>query len=579
MNRTVLKVAGESGMGLLSVGRIATKVLKHMGFYIYSDREYPSLIKGGHSNLQIDFGLQPIHSLSSQVDLVIALDLMGLVEYLETVKEGGILIHCYDRADRIRGLKEKAEARNVNMIYYPALPTARELGGKDIMMNTVMLGLLWRVFGFDLDPLKIALEEQFSKKPKLLPLNIKCIEAGYAAEKLDQIPELTPEKPTEVPDTLLMDGNMAVALGAVRAGVRAHYQYPMSPSSSILTHLANFSNETKMLVKQAEDEITAAQLAFGSMFAGTRAMTATSGGGFDLMSETVSLAGITETPWVCVLCQRPGPGTGLPTWTAQGDLNLALYAGHGEFARLVLAASDPASAYELTQHAFNYSEEFQVPTVLLSEKVICEAQTLVPPLNQEIPIKRGLVESDEDLMNLKSTDRFKITEDGVSKRWIPGSAPVGYYGNGDEHREDGTLTEKAEEAAPMYAKRIRKLDTLKAALPEPILYGDSDATVTVVGWGSTKGVVLDAIQVLKQKGVSVSYLHFDYLWPLKTEKLNDLFKSDKRVVLLENNYLGQFGNLIEMELQHRFDERFLKYDGRPFFLEEVTDFLEGLLNR
>lgn len=576
MKRTVLKVAGESGMGLLSVGRIVAKVLKDMGFYVHSDREYPSLIKGGHSNLQIDFGAQPINCLSEQVDLVIALDLAGLMEYIETIKPGGILLHGYDRHHLIKKLQQKAEERQVKLIYFPALPTARKLGGRDVMMNVVLLGLMWRILGFDLNLMKQAIEKEFAKKPKVIPLNLQCLEIGYAGEGLEEVPKYNIPIPETKPDTLLLDGNMAIALGAIEAGVRAHYQYPMSPSSSILMHLANFSHHSQMIVKQAEDEITAAQMAYGSMLMGTRALTATSGGGFDLMSETVSLVGITEVPWVCVLCQRPGPGTGLPTWTGQGDLNLAIHAGHGEFARLVIAASDPTSGYEGIQKAMNYAETYQIPVILLTEKVICESQTLVPPLRTDIPIERGLVTDPEELANLKSVNRYEITENGISRRWIPGSSPAGYYSNGDEHREDGTLTEKGEEAGPMYAKRNHKMDTLKANLPEPVLYGEENADISVVGWGSTKSTMLDVIVEMAEQGIKVNYLHYEYLWPLKTERFKQLMQTGKPVHLLEGNYHGQLGVMLEGETGLKFTSKFLKYNGRPFFLEEVIKYLKPI---
>ncbi len=501
MNRTTLKVAGESGMGLLSVGRIVAKVLKGMGFYVHSDREYPSLIKGGHSNLQIDFGLQPIRSLSREVDLVIALDRAGLMEYLDSIKKGGILVHGYERHHLIKDLHAKAKKRNIKLMYLPAHTIARSLGGSDVMVNMVLLGLMWKILGFDLKPLENAIRKQFASKPELLKIDLKCVKAGYSPKELKKVPQYRIAMPKKKPEALLLDGNMAVALGAIEAGVRSYFMYPMSPASSILMYLADFSHDTKMVVKQAEDEITAAQMTLGAMFMGSRSFTATSGGGYDLMHETVSLAGMTETPWVCVLCQRPGPATGLPTWTGQGDLNMAIHSCHGEFARLVMAASDPTSCYEGIQHALNFAEEYQIPVIMLSEKTLCEAQTMVPVFKSKIPIKRGLV-TGKALEKVVPSDRFKITKSGVSRRWLPGSAKMGYYGNGDEHREDGVLTERGEEVAPMYAKRVRKMETLKKALPDPVVHGaKKGADISFIGWGSSKGTMLDVIDEMKKKGV------------------------------------------------------------------------------
>lgn len=574
MKRTVLKVTGESGQGLVSVGRIVAKILKDMGFYVYTDREYPSLIKGGKSNLQIDFGLTPIRSSSRQADLVIALDLPGVEEYVDTLREGGVLVHGYERHHRVKNLHERAEKRGVKLVYMPARTIAYEKGGTELMVNMVLLGLMWRILGFDLEPLEAKIKEQFKSKPKLLAIDLECVHAGYGAEEAKNGPSFKIELPKEKSDTIMIDGNAAIALGAVQAGVRAYFAYPMSPSSSILMHLANWAGETGMLVKQAEDEITAAQMALGSMYMGARALTGTSGGGFDLMTETVSLAGITETPLVIVVAQRPGPATGLPTWTCQGDLDLAIHAGHGEYGRMVMAVSDPESAYAQIQHAMNYAEKFQVPVVLLTEKVIAEAQITVPPFRQgAIPIERGLVTDEKEREALVSADRFRFTESGVSKRWIPGSAPAGYFANGDEHAEDGALTEEAEPVKKMIEKRLRKLETIKKSLPDPEFYGPESAPISLIGWGGSKGPALDALDACAEEGIKANYLHFEYLYPLRTEKLKSFLEKNPNVHLIEGNYFGQLGRMIEAETGKKFAGRLLKYDGRPFYAEEVADYL------
>jgi len=598
MKRTTLKIAGESGMGLVSVGTILIKTLKDLGFYINMDREYPSLIKGGHSNLQIDFDDEPLHCLSTTIDVVMALDKAGLEAYVKTIREGGILVHGYERRELLQELEEDAAKRNVKLIYLPARQIAYSFGGNELMVNMVLLGMMWRVLGFDLDPLENSVKEQFADKPKLLAIDLKCVKAGYEGEFEGEVkksvgaakehvkyeidfPNLQVPLPAEKPETILVDGNLSVALGAIQCGVRAYYAYPMSPSSSILTHLANFANETGMLVKQAEDEITSVQMAIGSMHMGTRAMCGTSGGGYDLMTESVSLAGMIECPLVVVLAQRPGPATGLPTWTGQGDLNLAVYSAHGEFARIVMAVSDPTSCYELIQHAMNYAEEYQVPVIFLTEKVICETQMTVPHFEHaKIPIKRGLVTGD-DIEQLTHSDRFKITDDGISKRWVPGTTKTFYFANGDEHKEDGSLTEEADEAAAMYAKRMRKLQTIEDALPEPEIYGAAaGAQISFVGWGSTKGTMIDVIKECEKLGIQVNYLHYEYVYPLKVDRLKTFIEENDNVCLIEGNYLGQLGELIKAKLQEHgvlfnFAERFLKYDGRPFFLEETIEFVKN----
>jgi len=399
---------------------------------------------------------------------------------------------------------------------------------------------------------------------------LKCAKLGYERTETFKTIEL----PKNKPKTAFMDGNYALALGAIHAGVRAYYAYPMSPSTHLLTHMANHAKEFGYVVKQAEDEITVANLALGSMHAGTRALCATSGGGFDLMTETVSLSGTIETPFVCCLFQRPGPATGLPTWTAQGDLNLAMHGGHGEFARMVIAASDPTDHFELIQHALNFAEEFQMPVILLSDKVSAEQYVSVPPLQQNtIPIKRGLV-AKQDLEKLKNTDRFEVTESGLSKRWLPGETEAYYFANGDEHDSEGILDEE-ETAGDMYAKRIRKLDFAANSVPEPKIYGENkNADISFVGWGSTKGPLLDAINDAKANGLRVNYLHYSFVSPLKTDTLNQFFADNKNVHLAEGNYTGQLGNLIEQQTQNRFKGRMLKWNGRPFFTEDLDKYIK-----
>jgi 2-oxoglutarate ferredoxin oxidoreductase subunit alpha len=290
------------------------------------------------------------------------------------------------------------------------------------------------------------------------------------------------------------------------------------------------------------------------------------------MTETVSLAGMIETPLVIVIAQRPGPATGLPTWTAQADLNLAIFSSHGEFPRAVIAVSDPTSCFELTQKAFNIAEEYQIPVILLTEKTIAEAKTTVDVLEQNsIPIVRGL-ENNSDLSGVK---RYEFTENGISKRWVPGSSNEVYFANGDEHKEDGTLEEGAEGAKKMIEKRMKKLETLRQNLPEPTLYGERVAKYTFVGWGSSKNVMLDIIDYYAKSDITVNYLHYDYVWPVKTEKLIELFDSNENVFLIESNYQGQLGQHLEAASNRKFKDKLLKYDGRPFYFEDLINFISS----
>jgi 2-oxoglutarate ferredoxin oxidoreductase subunit alpha len=373
MNRIRVKIVGQSGSGLLTIGEIVAKGLQRLGFHLCADREYPSLIKGGYSCYTINFSEHSIHSLSQSTDILVAIDKHSLVHCFDTLKKGGILVHGYERTSGISDILETTEKQKIKVVSLPSRRIAFAQGGTEQMANIVLLGMIWKVLGFDFEMIKQLVSQKFQKKKKILEIAIKCLQDAYNQAK----EACNIALPKQKPETLLLDGNHALALGAIHAGMRFYVAYPMSPASSILSHLAKMAKKTGIIIKQAEDEITAAQMALGACFTGTRSMTATSGGGYDLMTETVSLAGILENPLVIVLAQRPGPGTGLPTWTSQGDLNMAIFSSHGEFPRIVVSISNPTDAFETIQHAFNFSEKYQVPVIILSEKVVCESKLTV----------------------------------------------------------------------------------------------------------------------------------------------------------------------------------------------------------
>jgi 2-oxoglutarate/2-oxoacid ferredoxin oxidoreductase subunit alpha len=572
MNRLRIKIVGASGTGLLSTGDILTNALSDLGFYAVSDREFPSLIKGGTSSYTLNLSAEPVYGLSQESDIMIALDKDGMEKYHHELKDGGILVHAYERFGGIKDLMEELAGRGIEVVSAPGRKTVTELGGHHVMVNVLLIGMFWKLLGYDYKLVEEAMKEKFASKPKLLEMDLIILKKGFelTENKIDF------EKPSVVVNRKFVNGNRAVTLGAIHAGCRAYYAYPMSPASSILTYMADYVPQTGMIVKQAEDEISAAQFSIGSMYMGTRSMTATSGGGFDLMTESLSLVGMIENPWVCVIAQRPGPATGLPTWTGQGDYHLAKYAGHGEYPRLVMAVSNAEDSFYLTQHAFNYAEEFQVPVIILTEKQVAESLWTIDDYEEgTIPIKRGLVEG-KDLENIESADRYRITESGLSKRWIPCSSDAYYFANGDEHTEDGTLTEEAEPSKQMIAKRIRKAEILAAALPEPDIYGDAKADISFIGWGSSANVMRDAVVALKAEGKSVNYLHYSYLFPLKVDTLAKFFKDNENVHLIEGNHGGQFGQDLEA-IGHKFAGKLLKWNGRPFYLEEVTEYINDNL--
>lgn len=572
MNRTVIKIAGESGMGIESSGMIVMKALKKMGFWVYGEREFPSLIKGGRANIQINFSEKQIYGMSDKIDISVAVDREGLLDCLETTKNGGIIINGFERWNKvIKNLDVIASEKNLQVIHLPAREIAFENGGNIIMVNVVLLGYLWQVLGFGLDSLNDQIKIQFASKADLLPVNLACSQGGFdfnpenGHPNFESLIDTTNLNPNQ--EKMLIDGNSSLVLGAISSGVRSYFGYPMSPSSSILTYMAEVADDYGILLKQAEDEITAVQMTLGSMHMGTRSLTATSGGGFDLMTETISLSAMIETPLVVIIAQRPGPATGLPTWTGQADLNLAIHAGHGEFTKLVVGCSDPQSCFSLIQKTFNLAEKYQIPAIILTEASIGMSYSTVLPFAQNIPVERHLEENNS---NLTQDRRYEITENGVSQRWIPGSHEAIYFANGDEHWSGGEITEEADKTELMIQKRNLKEKALLQDLPEPELFGNIEAKTTIVGWGSTKKAVLDSLEILKAKGIEVSYLHYEFLWPVKTETIKSIFDKGNSLILIEGNYEGQFGNILEQKAGIKFVKKLLKYNGRPVVLEDVV---------
>jgi 2-oxoglutarate ferredoxin oxidoreductase subunit alpha len=585
MSRLAIKVVGAQGQGLYSIGEIVGKGLKREGYCIFGYREYMSLIKGGHTSYQIDVDTVPVRSSAVEVDVILSMNYQGNSRYLRPsdhgisiIKKGGYLVHDVPEYEFSDEDKKTIEERNITVICLPTEKILKELKAPIILQNTIFTGFLWAALGKHKDVLQNMVKERYAKKEKLIPINMACVERGYdyVPEDIESMKFALPKSEEHWKKDMLITGNEALALGAIHAGVRVYSGYPMTPSSSILAYIAKKQNETGMVVKQAEDEITAAQMATGAYFMGTRSMTATSGGGFDLMTETLSMIGMTETPMVIAIAQRPGPATGVPTWTTQGDLFIAIHSAHGDFPRCVLSVSDGEDAFTLTAEAHNIAERYQIPVIILTDKHIAECLYSVKPYDQnKMTIDRGkLVTDEKEFSKLVAEDRYRITEDGISKRWHPGDPAPGFNANTDEHHEEGTVTEDSVPVKNMMAKRMRKIDTMKKDLPEPELIGAKNPEILVIGWGSTKGVMQDVLAgELKDK--KIGYLHYTYMWPLKTELFEKLAKKAKRIILIEGNYTGQFGKLLTMETGIQIEEKMLKYDGRPFFYDEVVTALSG----
>ena len=558
-NRYSIKLGGESGQGINTLGLLLSKSLRQAGYNIFAYREYPSLIKGGVASYQIDFSDKSINSSSVNCNILAILDPDAIHEYVPSIAPNGILI--YDDQETIFTDDENKyiESNNIKKIYFNSEEVTKQVGGSPIMANIVLTSFIWKLLNLDRQILVNMVSEQFqSKGEQIVNENIKCLEAGYSSqlfkEEYAQNIQMNPQKS----ETRILTGNDTMALGAIACGVRAYYGYPMTPATSIFKYLGSTYNETGILIKQAESEITAIQMAMGSMAMGTRAFTATSGGGFDLMQETISCAGISEIPLVIVLAQRIGAGTGVPTWTGTSDIHAAVKSGHGEFPKAVIYASDAKSAYTSIQQAFNIAEIYQIPVIVLTEKQIAESLFTVDTLPQNIQILRGISGGET---------RYQLTDTGISPRWIPDANSKPYLNTSDEHNTFGQSTENGKEIKEMSDKRMKKLESLTNVLPEPTLHGVLNANTILVGCGSTKNAVLDAINT----GKEIAYLHYEYIYPTKVSLLKNLASQNKRIILIENNQTGELGKVVTEASGYEFKEKILKYDGRPFFVEDILN--------
>ncbi|HOR06310.1 MAG TPA: 2-oxoacid:acceptor oxidoreductase family protein, partial [Candidatus Dojkabacteria bacterium] len=495
LTRYSIKIAGQSGQGINTVGIIISKILNSIGYTTFSYREYPSVIKGGVASYQIDFSDKKINSSSRYCNLLCSLDKNALEEYLPSLQKDGIVIH---------NLKDYTKG-----ILVDSKQIISELKAPEIMENTVMIAFICKILNIKQNIVEKHILEYFKEKKVDPELEKKCIEKGYNIEYTKKIK--LPSVPFRITPKKIFNGNEALALGAISCGVRAYYAYPMTPITAIFKHMQEYGTEKGVLLKQAENEITAILMALGSMHMGTRALVATSGGGFDLMTETISCSGMTETPLVVILGQRAGASTGVPTWSGSSDLNIAVKAGHGEYPKAVLAVSDIESSYTLIQKAFNLAEKYQIPVIVLTEKQITESLFTVNKLPNNIPVRRYLS---------NMTFRYNITDSGISPRRIPTFDEQPYLSSSDEHNEKGESTENSKEIKQMSEKRMRKMKSLEKEFPQPILFNPHKSKTILVGWGSVKNTILDLIS----QGQDIGYLHYEYLFPLKTELLNTLIK-------------------------------------------------------
>ncbi|HSW10984.1 MAG TPA: 2-oxoacid:acceptor oxidoreductase subunit alpha [Bacillota bacterium] len=545
-------VGGAAGQGVETLAGLLEKAFHRHGLWVFGVRDYMSRIRGGHNFAQVRVADRPLHGPRRRLDAIIALNEETVRLHRDRLAENGRIL-----ADAGLGVTDPA------LLALPLERTARELGDPRVV-GSLALGAVAASFGLDRAIIEEILAERFAGET--LAINVKALHAsGEWATRHFPLP--LPPRPTR--DRILVTGAEALGLGVLAAGCTFGAWYPMTPATPLMTFLADRQAEAGMVVEQAEDEIAAINMALGAAYAGARALCATSGGGFSLMVEGLSLAGMTETPVVIVLMQRPGPATGFPTRTEQGDLAFALTAGHGEFPRLVTALRTPDDAFRQAARAFNLAEKYQLPAILLGDQFLTDYVQSMPPLDfGSLVIERQLlapaeVGPDGDYL------RYDLTESGISPRLLPGKAPGQVVMLcSDEHTPRGNITEAADVRAAMVDKRMRKHSMLRQEVEEPEFLGE-DGPVLFVAWGSTGGPLREAVETLNAGGRRAGALVFGDLWPLPTGRLREKAPG-KLLVNVEQNHSGQLARLVRQETGIVCDRSLLKYDGRPFTADEIV---------
>jgi 2-oxoglutarate ferredoxin oxidoreductase subunit alpha len=540
-------VGGKAGQGMDTFAGLLEKILQRLGFNIYAHSDYMSRVRGGHNFFYIRFSDKELYSYSPHVDVVFALDEETVENHNNKLKKDGIII------------AESDTGKDKDIIYLPLSEIAGKL--KNAMVaSTIGLGAILKYFGLPMDAAIEVIKDELSEK--IVEDNIAAIKEGY--NLLDTKYNLETQKNEKI----LINGNQSVGVGAIAAGVKFYCGYPMTPSTGVLNYIAQHADEYEIAVDQVEDEVAALNMALGASYAGVRAMTGSSGGGFALMVEALSLAGMIEVPIVLINVQRPGPATGFPTRTEQADLQFMIHAGHGEFPRMIMAFRDAEDAFYQTARAFNIAEKYQIPVLLMSDQYLADSIVSKEPFDfNKIKIERNIaneINTDEEYK------RYKFTEDGISPRILPGKMEGQVVlVDSDEHDEFGNITESDEIRIKMVDKRLKKLEGLREEVVEPWFVGQENPENLVVCWGSTYGTVKEAVSKLNAEGVSIGALIFGDIWPFPTKKLLELSKNAKKIIDVEQNATAQLDNLMRQEALIKSTDKILKYDGRPFSGEEV----------
>jgi 2-oxoglutarate ferredoxin oxidoreductase subunit alpha len=577
-------IAGAAGDGLDRTGDTLARTAARLGLHLYTYNSYQSLIRGGHTWLRLRLSEAKVDNHGDNLNVLLALNQDGLERHAREVQPGGAIIFNSSAFPCDKALVPEG----VTLVPLPVPELTKHLGRLlPVMQNTAGLGALLHLVGFEVEVAAELLAETFKKKgPEVIEQNVGVLRAGHD-HAVKTAPPLGYRWTFSRKRRPVVTGNLMTALGAVSGGCKFYSAYPMSPASFILHWLAAHSEKLGVVVKQCEDELAVVNVAIGAGHAGARAMCATSGGGFALMSEAIGMAGMIETPVVVVNVQRGGPSTGLPTKTEQGDLNQAVGASQGDFPRVIVAPKDAIDCFHTAVEALNLAESYQLPVIVIYDLLLGEHRSTVDPeaISPDVKIERGEwvdALSPDDAMN-GGYKRYRLTPSGVSPRARPGTAGTMHVSGTDDHDEKGILISDEHTNAAirrkMHEKRMRKMDGVRSRLKPPVLEGPADADVTLIGWGSTWSVISEAAAQLNAAGTTTNHLHFKYLHPFHAKEAVAILERSRKTIVVENNFTGQFARHLRAESGVSVDHVLTRYDGEPFepayIAKRVTDFLNG----
>ena len=561
-----MAIGGEAGQGIATPGDILARIVVRRGLNLSTYNAYQSIIRGGHIFLTLRICDERIDNHGDKLDLLLCLNQDTMDRHQNLMGPGSRVVYNGDAIT-------PGESAGGDLC---PLPVAELTQSRNkLIQNTVAMGSVISLMGIDFQGLEDSLALRFQRQgQQVVDENVAVARAGfdYANANFTPFPQTVPEGDTPL---AVWSGNDAIAMGAAAAGCKFYAAYPMSPASGVLHWMAQNARNLGIMVRQVEDEIGVANMVVGAAHTGTRSMCATSGGGFALMTEAIGSAGMMEIPAVFINVQRAGPSTGVPTKTEQGDLWQALGASQGDYERLIVAPADALDAFNIVPELFNLTDKYQCPGILLSDLFISEGRFSFDPadVNMHPKIERGALISEPAPAN--GYMRYKDTESGISPRAMPGLEGYVHVVATDEHDENSTLLSdeftNPHKRRMMVEKRARKIQNALADTAPPALEGPADAEVTLVGWGSTYGMIKEAIQQLKEQGVVANQLHIKWIVPFHGDQVLDILSKAKRTIIVENSFSGQFARYMRSETGFAADGHIRKYDGEPFMPHHIVD--------